>query len=265
MKNQAESSKSTADVNVQALKGLCQAVEQVAESCRVSAETAQNAKANTSNNSRNNDNELRSVARARVDVKRPKFGNRRDEDVEDFWTDWRRYKGMANDGKGMTSKDQLESLRDALDSVARKDYVNIMDSKQVKDEKEYGVLWGNMVQRIEDDDHDQILIDYVKWSLGAYSRSEVEKQAYAMEKYDNLRFDGVSFQSCTAEWRDVMNHLSKANITKDKAELFKKYMELLPESCSSHVALHASGPSTWQEASEIARKWFAFSAMALFL
>ena len=59
-----------------------------------------------------------SVARARVDVKRPKFGNRRDEDVEDFWTDWRRYKGMANDGKGMTAKDQLESLRDALESVA---------------------------------------------------------------------------------------------------------------------------------------------------
>ena len=34
---------------------------------------------------------------------------------------------MANDGKGMTARDQLESLRDALDSVARKDFVNIMD------------------------------------------------------------------------------------------------------------------------------------------
>ena len=141
MKSQTEKNKADAEVNTQALKHLCQAVEQVAESCRATAENAQNAKANTSN-SRSNDTELRSVARARVDVKRPKFGNRKDEDVEDFWTDWRRYKGMANDGKGMTAKDQLESLRDALDSVARKDYVNIMDSKQTKDEKEYGVLCG---------------------------------------------------------------------------------------------------------------------------
>ena len=244
MKSQGEKSEKDSEVNRQALTGLCQAVEQVAESCRVTAETAQHAKANTSSSKCDN-NELRSVARARVDVKRPKFGNRRDEDIEDFWTEWRRYKGMANDGKGMTAKDQMESLRDALDSMARKDYINIMDSKQVKDEPEYGVTWGNMLRRLDEEDHDQILADYIKWSNGAYAKSEVEKQACAMEKYDNLRFDGVSFQSCNAEWRDAMNQLSKANISKDKAELFKKYMELLPEHCSDHVALHPSCPSTW--------------------
>ena len=70
MKSQTEKNQKDSETNRQALKGLCQAVEQVAENCRVSAETAQNAKANTSI-SRNNDNELRSVARARVDVKRP--------------------------------------------------------------------------------------------------------------------------------------------------------------------------------------------------
>ena len=206
-KTQTEKSQIDTETNLQALKGLCQAVEQVAENCRTTAENAQGTKANTST-SRCNDNELRSVARARVDVKRPKFGNRKDEHIDDFWTDWRRYKGMANDGKGMTAREQLESLRDALESVARKDFVNIMDSKQTKDEEEYGVLWGNMVTRIEDDDHEQILRDSLRWANGAYSNSQVEKQALAMEKYDNLRFDGVSFQSCSAEWRDVMNHLS---------------------------------------------------------
>ena len=63
MQSQSEKSQRDAEVNVQAMKSLCQAVEQVAESCRATAETAQNAKANTSN-SRNNDGELRSVARA---------------------------------------------------------------------------------------------------------------------------------------------------------------------------------------------------------
>ena len=34
-------------------------------------------------------------------------------------------------------------------------------------------------------------------------------------------------------------------------------MELLPEMCSSHVALHTTRPTTWQAASEIAREWFS--------
>ena len=45
MKSQTDKNQREAETNRQAMKGLCQAVEQVAENCRVSVENAQNAKA----------------------------------------------------------------------------------------------------------------------------------------------------------------------------------------------------------------------------
>ena len=53
---------------------------------------------------------LRSVVRAKVEIKPPSFGGKPAEDIRRFWKDWRRYTGLSNDGRGMLARDQLEQL-----------------------------------------------------------------------------------------------------------------------------------------------------------
>ena len=161
----------------------------------------------------------------------------------------------------MLALDQLEALRSALLGAVKQDYLNIVDAEEPIDFEEYGVTFGDVQRRLRDGDQEGILEDFKQWSEGAYSASDVERRVDALNHFKSLTFGASGFVGFQASWRSCMGKLSRAKVHKDATELYTRYLELLPDQCSSHVALHPSGPESHQDAARIAKKWFEARAI----
>ena len=92
--------------------------------------------------------------------------------------------------------------------------------------------------------------------MAAYNPSDTERRVEALNTFKSLTYGVGSFADFQSSWRQALGKLSRAGVTKDPTELYTRYLELLPDACSTFVALHPSKPKTHREAADLAKYWY---------
>ena len=103
------------------------------------------------------DTSLRQVVQAKVGTRSRTFKNPFTEDVRTLWQDWGRHNSLHNDGRGMTRRDQLDALRNAMQETPRKDLLDTLDTPVPLLDGEYEVIFGDVAAGLAAGDHDGVL------------------------------------------------------------------------------------------------------------